>query len=274
VPLRRVRGVVSGLLHAPAGSWTAAGTSGPLRRPPSPGIGAYRTAVTVPIGNDGVAFPVTFLGSGSQAGVLNPGTFQTLATAQVNPAGGLMTFTWSVTLSGTLGANDINNFQLALANAGLPFGGFLAQSVNTDVAGTYVQTSVTVNVPAGAGPLELQVKGNTPTAGAVYGGSIAGPAFATAYAGPSGVGTLWSPAQCSLYTSLGPSDPSSAAVYVGPAVLPQYLVAPSQFGGGSQVALGGVQLAPGWFVWVQWSGGVGGTTGYLNVTGSKQALVV
>lgn len=102
--------------------------------------------------------------------VLNPTAFQGLLTVPVTS--GTVTVNWSVTLSGTVGAPDANNFQIELQNAGLPFGGFLFQSVNAGTAGTYVQGSFQLTIPSGGGPLALTVKGNTPTTGAIYGGSI------------------------------------------------------------------------------------------------------
>lgn len=111
-----------------------------------------------------------FEGSATQAGVTNPAAFQTLVSVPVGA--GLLTANWLVTLAGTLGAADANNFQIALTGAGLPFGGFLAQSVNAGAAGSYSQAAVSVVVPAGGATLVLQVKGNTPTTGAVYGGTV------------------------------------------------------------------------------------------------------
>lgn len=95
---------------------------------------------------------------------------------------------------------------------------------------------------------------------------------AQCFAGPSGVGTIWEPAQAGLSTTVGPLDPAQALVFVGPLPLPQYQIAPAVLGGGNQVALGGVQIPPGWFVWAQWSGGTPEATAYLVVTGAKQAL--
>ena len=98
--------------------------------------------------------------------------------------------------------------------------------------------------------------------------------LAQAFAGPSGIGTSWEPSQAAIYTSVGPLDAAVATIFVGPLPLPQYQVASSLAGGGAQVALGGVTLVPGWFVWAQWSGGTPGSTGFLNVTGLKHALTI
>jgi hypothetical protein len=95
---------------------------------------------------------------------------------------------------------------------------------------------------------------------------------ATAFCGPSGAGTTWSPSQAAVYTSVGLLDAALCALYVGPAAIAQYQVAAGLAGGGSQFALGGVTMQAGWLVWAIWTGGTPGETGYLNVTGSKTAL--
>jgi hypothetical protein len=95
---------------------------------------------------------------------------------------------------------------------------------------------------------------------------------ATAFCGPSGAGTSWSPSQAAVYTSVGLLDAALCALYAGPAAIAQYQVASDLAGGGSQFALGGVTLQPGWLIVAIWTGGTPGETGYLNVTGSKTAL--
>ncbi len=69
---RRIRGVPPGFLHSAAGSWRGAPPFAPLRRPPSPPIGAYRTLVDVPIGNDGIAFPALFTAAGAAQAFAGP----------------------------------------------------------------------------------------------------------------------------------------------------------------------------------------------------------
>lgn len=91
--------------------------------------------------------------------------------------------------------------------------------------------------------------------------------------GPSGVGCSWSPVQAQISTSVGQTDPASATLFVGPLPLPQYQALSAITGGGAQVALSGVELVPGWFIWVQWKGGTVGAFANLYVTGSKIALV-
>jgi hypothetical protein len=145
---------------AAAGTWRASQPNAQLLRPPSPGIEAYTRQATVPIGNDGIATPVSFPASG---------------TAQLS-------------------------------------------------------------------------------------------------VGPSGIGASWAPVQANAYTSIGQLDPSAVTIYVGPLPVAQYEVAQSLSGGGAQVALGGVTLVPGWFVWAVWTGGTEGATASLYVTGAKTVL--
>lgn len=104
--------------------------------------------------------------------------------------------------------------------------------------------------------------------------TFTGAGTARAFAGPSGVGTNWEPAQASIYTSVGAFDPASATLFVGPLPTAQYQVAAFLAGGGAQIPLAGVVLVPGWFIWVLWTGGTPGATAFLNVTGLKHALVI
>jgi hypothetical protein len=97
---------------------------------------------------------------------------------------------------------------------------------------------------------------------------------AQAQAGPSGVGQSWALDQAFLSTSAGAFDPAECSLYVGPLPLQTYLIVSSLAGGGSQFGLGGVGLAPGWFVYAVWTGGTQGVSATLRVTGTKQTLVV
>jgi hypothetical protein len=95
---------------------------------------------------------------------------------------------------------------------------------------------------------------------------------ATARCGPSGVGQSWSLDQAYLSTSAGQLDPALCSLYVGPLAIQTYLsvqglTANAQFG------LGGIGLAPGWYVWAVWTGGTNGASAVLRVTGTKTALV-
>lgn len=250
-----------------AGSGLQTGVA--ARRIPVLNIGRYDTPVTVDLGNDGIAPQITLAGAGTQAGILNPPANSGLLVVPVQP--GPVTINWTVTLAGTVGASDVNNFVLFLPGAGLP-GNVLATSVNPGVAGSYPQAPVTVTVPAGAGPLFFSVRGTTPTAGAVYGGTVTGPGFGQAFIGPTSGGDLWSLDQCSVSTSVGLLDTSQCIVYAGPLPLAQYQVAPSLAGGGTQFGMGGVPVPFGWFFWALWTGGTPGAFAYLRLTGVKTVL--
>lgn len=90
--------------------------------------------------------------------------------------------------------------------------------------------------------------------------------------GPSGIGASWSPTQANAYTSVGPLDPASVIIYVGPLPAAQYAVVSALAGGAAQIALGGVALVPGWFIWAVWAGGTPGAEAKLYVTGTKTVL--
>lgn len=91
--------------------------------------------------------------------------------------------------------------------------------------------------------------------------------------GPSGVGASWSLDQANVYTDIGALDGATAQLFVGPLPFAQYQVAALLAGGGAQVALGGISLDPGWFVWAVWAGGTPGAHGFLYVVGAKTVLV-
>ncbi len=95
---------------------------------------------------------------------------------------------------------------------------------------------------------------------------------ATALAGPSSSGDVWSLDQCSVSTSIGPLDAAQCSVFAGPLPLPQFLIAPSLAGGGTQFGLGGVGVPFGWFLYAVWSGGTPGATAFLRVTGVKRTM--
>lgn len=84
--LRYGRGAYPVALHAPAGSWQAAGQRFTvLTRPPTIPISAYQRLVTVPIGNDGIAVPATFSAAGTAVCVVGPsGVGASWTPAQAN----------------------------------------------------------------------------------------------------------------------------------------------------------------------------------------------
>ena len=104
----------------------------------------------------------------SSGSVTSPGTFQIFLTVPVTA--GTYTVTWTVTLSGTTGTAEQNNFGLTLGSGPT----LAAPSVNPGAPGVYPQPPVTFTV---AGPDTITVKswGNTPTTGAVYGAAVPSP---------------------------------------------------------------------------------------------------
>ena len=258
----------AGARAALAGSGRSGGPT-IIRRINVTDVSRYVVPVTVDLGNDGVAPPATMPGFLAQSGgpVTSPGAFANILFATV-PAGTYLV-NWTVTLAGTVGASDVNNFAL-YAN-----GAFVTSSVNAGAAGSYPQTAQMVTLAAGSGNLKILTNG-AGTAGSQYSATIAQnngiPGTATAQVGPQGLGQSWSLDQCYLSTSAGQFDTAQCVVYVGPLALPQSAVTGSLQGGSSQFGLGGIGLADGWFVWAVWSGGTPGSLCYLRVTGAKTVL--
>ena len=257
----------AGKVTSPAqGLWTP-GSSVAARRVDVTPLSAYRNPVDVDLGNDGIAPQALFGGDAGHSGTRTspPAPFSLIFTGAVLTAG-TYTVTWTVTLSGTLGAGDANNFILNLGPSI-----FLAASVNAGSAGSYPQASVTFTTTGGLSLLLLSGAGAA-TSGAVYGGSLSTGGTAIAQVGPSGWGQSWALDQASLSTSVGVLDPAQCALFVGPLAIPFYQVVSGLAGGGSQFGLGGVGLAQGWFVTAVWTGGTVGAFAYLRVTGVKTAL--
>jgi hypothetical protein len=202
--------------------------------------------------------------------VTSPSSFQIFDSVQI-PAG-TYTVNWSVTLSGPVGANEANNFALAIGGA------LVAQSVNPAAAGTYPQAPVTVTSPGGAGfgaSLNIKSWSNNPTPGVTYGGTIsAGGGTGTAQLGPVSPGEIWAPAQVSVSCSAAVTTGTcQCIIYAGDV--------PSQAGfvdgtfsgdtGDTTDAISGRELSPGQYVYAVWSGGVPGATASLVVSGTRTA---
>jgi hypothetical protein len=90
--------------------------------------------------------------------------------------------------------------------------------------------------------------------------------------GPAGIGTSWALDQAGYGTSVGQSDPSTCAVYVGPQAIQSFIVAQSYAGGGGSVGLAGITIQPGSFIFVVWTGGTPGATASVVVTGNQSVL--
>ncbi len=99
--------------------------------------------------------------------VTSPGTFANILFLTVAP--GTYTVSWTVTLSGTAGAGDADNFRLVNGVT------VIANSVNAGAPGIYPQAPQTFTVTAGNPDIQIGTAGSTPAAGAVYGAAVPSP---------------------------------------------------------------------------------------------------
>lgn len=102
----------------------------------------------------------------SSASATSPGVGGTVLSVPV--AAGTYTFSWMVTLAGTVSSADDGNFSLYNGAA------LVATSVNNGAAGDYPQGAVTVTVSPGD-LLTVKAGAGTPTTGAVYAAAIPAP---------------------------------------------------------------------------------------------------
>jgi hypothetical protein len=235
--------------------------TGMQRMQPVP-IGAYQGKfLGVPLSGgqvQGVIPAATASGSAT-----SPSTFQILATVSI-PAG-TSSVNWSVTLAGTVGAGDANNFAVRIQS-----GAMLAQSVNAGAAGTYPQAPIAVTGPV---VLQLETWSSAPTAGSIYSGSItAANSGLTLTVGPQGIGTVWYPAQATISTTTGPLDTSTCKIYLGTQGVPIALVATLFPGGAGTAALAIPPMTPGQVLIFQWTGGHVGDIAAANIVGTQDAL--
>lgn len=102
------------------------------------------------------------LGAGKQAqgSVTSPGAAASIAAFGTLPAGEY-TLNWTVELSGTIAAAELNNFQANQAGIDL------TPSVNPAVAGPYPQPPLQIVIPAGGATLNIKTIA-AGTVGAVY----------------------------------------------------------------------------------------------------------
>jgi hypothetical protein len=233
----------------------------PISRVP---IGAYTQKATgVPLTggqNQGVisGFP------GSTGTVMSPAA-GTQVTGLVIPVAGTYVINWTVTLGGTVGAQDAGNF-LLFHNETVP-----GVSTNPGSAGTFAQAPVTITAAAGD-TLAIAVSGTDGTTGSVYGASILSVSqLLTLTAGPQGLGTIWYPAQVTLSTTTGALDTSTALVYLGAQGVPITLVG-TVFTGNGTVALAIPSMSPGQVLMVTWANGHAGDVAAFNIVGTMDAL--
>jgi len=101
---------------------------------------------------------------------------------------------------------------------------------------------------------------------------VGGGGSATVRIGPSGLGTRWYPQQCTLSTTTGPADTSTAIGYLGPVATPAQVVFTSYAGGGDTQGLAIPMMQPGDLLTVVWSGGHPGDYATLQIIGDQTVL--
>ena len=250
--------------HLSAGALPARGAQ-VLRSPRVP-VEAYRKHLSGLLLTGGQAqgiIPGFSTASGSRTSP--PAPFSTIFSTGILPPG-TYTVQWSVSLSGTIGAPELNNFILNLGPSR-----FLAGSVNAAAAGTYPQASVTFATPGGLALLLLSGS-NSATSGAVYAGTITGsnPPLSLSV-GPQGLGNVWYPVQVTLSTTTGLFDTSTAQVYLGAQGIPVTLVG-TLYSGNGTVALAIPPMTPGQALITTWTGGTPFDVAAMNVLGTMDAL--
>lgn len=226
----------------------------------------YLTPGQVPIGPYGFA-QGTVPGFATTTGSSNaPPQFTILNSVPV-PAG-TYTVNWSVTVSGTTAAAEVNNFLLVLPGlSGIT-------SVNGSAPGTYPQAPVTFTTTGGTA--FLQTGANNATAGSVYSETLfTASSPLTLHVGPTGYGTGWDLAQASIATTTGANDTATAAFFAQPfgTPSPAWQVGQSYAAGGDQVGLSGVKLVTGEFLFVTWTGAKAGDTATLILSGVQTVLM-
>lgn len=152
---------------------------------PWPVVFGQAAAPATPIGpSEGYVWSIKFLSVGGLAsgaaagasvnangGVASPGAGAVITSAAL-PAG-TYTVSWTVSLGGTLGGGDSNNFALKLGAA------TVQTSSNPAAAGSYPQVPVVIVVPAGGATLSINAVA-AGTAGSFYAGQFSAAPAATA----------------------------------------------------------------------------------------------
>jgi hypothetical protein len=261
MPPRRLPG-----FHPAAGTWLAAGNRFTKRRivPPVP-VRAYTGKITgVPLTGGQASGMIAGIPAGSGT-VTSPAAFAVIAQVTI-PVAGTYLLSWTVTLAGTVGAGDANNFGVEKNGSHTA----LATSSNAGATGTYPQTAFSITAAAGDLIQVYAIGGGT--SGAIYSATIpAKPNPLTLTTGPQGLGTTWYPAQVTLSTTTGVLDASTAQVYIGTGGIPTQLAA-SVFSGNGTAAVAIPPIQPGDNVIVTWTNGHPGDIASFNVIGTMDAL--
>ncbi len=189
-----------------------------------------------------------------------PGQF-TILNSVVIPAG-TYTVSWSVTLSGTTGANEVNNFLLVLP--GLPG----ITSVNGSAAGTYAQAPVTFTTAGGTA--FLQTGANNATAGSVYSETLnAGGGSGIAQLGPSFPRESWDVAVASVGAATNAAE-AVCKVSQGAFAGQTFIGATTWGSTGDSTGNFSAPVYLGSYVFAVWTGGDPGAVATLTVTGTRR----
>lgn len=260
-------------LHSPAGAYSPGmfrwgPVARPIQRLP---VQLYQRRISgVPLtGGQGQTVIGGWTGvSGSATG---PGSFQTITQTAATIAAGTYTVAWTVTLAGTIGGAELNNFRLVLGGAA-PVQ-FLVESVNAAAAGTYPQTPFTFTAPVNGTQLNLTVGPTNGTAGSIYGGTLTGQGGSGLISvGPQGLQNVWYPAQAVISTTSGINDNSTCSAFLGPAGIPITLVGTAFPGGAGTIAVAVPPMSPGQYLIFQWTGANPGDVASVNVIGTMDSV--
>lgn len=113
---------------------------------------------------------------------------------------------------------------------------------------------------------------SAPIGAAGVGQTVVAGGTATVRIGPSGLGTRWYPNQCTLSTTSGTADSSTAIGYLGPVAVQSQIVFTSYAGGGDIQGLAVPMMQPGDLLTVVWSGARNGDQATLTIVGNQQVL--
>lgn len=210
---------------------------------------------------------VTFGGWQDTTGsVTSPAAFTIFDTVSVTP--GTYTVNWTVTLAGTVGAPEANNFGLVLGSGPT----LAAPSVNTGAVGTYPQAPVTFTVTRND-TITIKSWANAATAGAIYGGTIfgAGSGNGTLKMVPWSAKVHWFPTVASVKASTAVSE-AQCRIYIGPAPTDPSFVDGTLSGssGDSTDHVSGYEInaTKDPAIWALWTGGDPGAQGTMSIAGT------
>ena len=127
-----------------------------------------------------------------------------------------------------------------------------------------------INEPVPIGYYTQKITG-IPLSGGQASGIIPAGGALTLQVGPQGLGSAWYPAQCTISTTTGPLDTSTALAYLGTGGIPTQLIA-TVYSGNGTIAVAVPPMQPGDGLIVTWTGARPGDVASMNVIGTADAL--